>query len=720
MTRISRSLGILLVAGLVYADGVVAEQPIAFPGAEGFGANAKGGRGGDVYHVTTLSDDGDGSLRRGIENMSGPRTIVFEVSGTIYLESPLNISKSHLTIAGQTAPGDGITLAHYPLWISADHVVLRYIRSRLGDAIPQQSDAVSLRSGHNIIVDHVSASWSTDEVMSAQSSELDLVTIQWCLVAEGLNQSHHPKGAHGYGGILGALRLSAHHNLFANLKSRAPKVSGRRHTETDFRNNVIYNWQINNNYDGAASYINWANNYYKSGPATRNGVKYQVFDLSRHYVSPLGQTEDPDHETALYADGNFVVGSAKVSADNWNGGISFSHGATESEHRSRTPHDFPAIESETTAKEAYPLVLAAAGTSLVRDAVDARIISEVMTGSATYGDGVIDSQSEVGGYPELRSGPAPADRDRDGMADDWEIANGLDPDDSSDRNETTLSATYYTNLEVYLNGLIDSKAGESEPVILGYGKDIFSLGPLLYEDPLNDANRFVADWVVQMSAKDPEVERYARIEDGRLHVRDPRGSTIWYKTRLSGPVMITYRVSVPSAQNDSNDFMVRDLNNFWLATSPTGADDLFDNSRYTGDFSSYRDIHSYYASTGGGRNTTTRMRLYPRQVEGEAVPHPVWNALDGQENFLLEPDREILVQLVAYKDIVQYYNNGRLFYEVKRGDPVTTLTDGTEHSNTAAWGKGEFMPLTDGYFGFRTTHSHHVIRDFKVYRLIPR
>jgi pectate lyase len=710
-----------VLAGLCLPlQGAFGDTPLAFPGAEGWGAHALGGRGGDVYHVTNLDDRGAGSLRYGIESMNGPRTIVFDLSGTIYLDSRLIIAKPYLTIAGQTAPGDGITIARYPLQVSASHVVLRYFRVRLGDEIVHRPDAVHIESGSNIIIDHLSASWSIDEVMSSQSPRVDLLTIQWSLVAEGLDKSHHEKGAHGFGGILGALRQSVHHNVYANLKSRAPKVTGRRHCKVDFRNNVIYNWKINNNYDGASSYMNWVNNYYKFGPATRDDVKYQVFDLSDEYRGPSGEVEDRDYETSLYAHGNFVVGSPSISKDNWSGGINFSEGATEAEHRAHSPHDFPLLPSETSAEEAYPRVLAEAGASLVRDSVDARIVREVESGTATFGNGVIDSQEEVGGFPKLSSLPAPRDTDQDGMPDDWEARQGLDPNDAADRNHTHLSGTFYTNLEVYLNGIVGDDGVLQQPVILGYGQDAFSLGPIIHADALDDPDQFEDNWIVQISDRDPETERYARVQDGRLHIHDPRGATVWFRKRLSGPVMITYRVTVPAEKNPGGEFAVRDLNNFWMATSPPGVGDLFDGSVYTGDFSSYRKIRAYYASTGGSKNTTTRMRRYPRMIDEKLVRHPAWTSLDGQSEHLIRPDREILVQLVAYDDIVQYYNDGRLFYEVKRGDAVTTLLDRSDAMGSATWGNGEFTPYAEGYFGFRSTHSHHVIRDFNVYRLVPR
>jgi hypothetical protein len=231
-------------------------------------------------------------------------------------------------------------------------------------------------------------------------------------------------------------------------------VTWRRHCKVDFRNNVIYNWMVNNSYDGASSYMNWMNNYLKAGPATNDDVRYQIFELFDQYDGPLDELEDQDHETSLFAEGNFVVGSPAISADNWSGGIRFKAGANEKDHRTHEPHDFPELMSETSAEAAYLAVLADAGASLARDSVDTRIVAEVRSGTATHGNGVIDSQNEVGGYPVLRSLTPPRDSDRDGMPDEWEMAHGLDPQMDSDRNLTDLSGTFYTNLEVYLNGLV--------------------------------------------------------------------------------------------------------------------------------------------------------------------------------------------------------------------------------------------------------------------------
>ena len=449
-----------ILFGYFFFANIINGQIPAFPGAEGFGRFATGGRGGDVYHVTNLNDDGKGSLRYGIKKMNGPRTIIFDVSGTIALNDKLKVKDPNLTIAGQTAPGDGITLAGGGLYIDASNVIVRYIRCRLGDQSGGDDDAVSINGGSNIIIDHVTASWSVDETFSCQSGDVDSLTVQWCMITESLRYSHHAKGAHGFGGIIGSLRQSFHHNLYAHHSSRSPKVSGRRHCVVDFRNNVIYNWGYNNCYDGTKSYLNWANNYYKAGLGTSSNVRDRIFNLSDNPVdsSNDGWEESNTYITSLYAEGNFVDGYPAVTADNWSGGIDFDNGATEAKNRDHTPFDFPAI-TEQTAEEAYPLVLESAGASITRDVIDERIVNEVISGTATYSGsisgapGLIDSQNDVGGWPELSCKLPKTDTDRDGMPDEWEIAYGLNLNDPEDRNDDD-DLDGYTNLEEYLNSII--------------------------------------------------------------------------------------------------------------------------------------------------------------------------------------------------------------------------------------------------------------------------
>lgn len=433
-------------------SGVLGQQ-LAFPGAEGFGRFTTGGRGGAVITVVNLNDDGPGSLRSAI-NAKGPRTIVFRVSGTIALKSDLEIKNDHLTIAGQTAPGDGICIRNYPLIISANNVIIRYLRIRLGDETRQQADAISCIGQKNIIIDHCSLSWGIDEVASFYDNKN--ATVQWCIISESLHHSIHKKGPHGYGGIWGGKGASFHHNLIAHHSSRNPRFNGSRtHGQpqqeiVDFRNNVVYNWGAKSSYGGERGNQNVVANYYKAGPATRHKDRI---------VEPW------DDKGKWYVADNFIFGFPEITADNWAGGVQgkfcprSGSALAEKKVRVGAPHPFAPVATQT-AEEAYELVLANAGAILPRrDSVDVRIVEEVRTGTATFGgkwgarSGIIDSQKDVGGWPVLRSSQPPNDEDHDGMADDWERAHGLDPANPEDRN-SDLNGDGYTNLEKYLNSLI--------------------------------------------------------------------------------------------------------------------------------------------------------------------------------------------------------------------------------------------------------------------------
>jgi hypothetical protein len=450
-----------------------AENQIAFPGAEGYGKYTVGGRGGKVFEVTNLNDSGEGSLRAAVE-AEGPRTVIFRVSGTIDLKSSLRIKNPNITIAGQTAPGDGICIKRYPLMISADEVIVRYIRVRFGDESGNDSDAVSSRYTKNIIIDHVSASWSVDETMSIYHCEN--VTVQWCIISESMFNSNHIKGSHGFGGIWGSNNGSYHHNLLAHHSSRNPRFASGC-GNTDYRNNVIYNWGNQSCYGGekeqkgnpkfAFTNINMVANYYKPGPATRSGeVSYRIANPStRDGAAGYGK---------WYVADNFMVGNATVSANNWDGGVQPQGGSSDIAGL-RLDKPWPAMAiNQQTAQEAYKSVLDNAGASLPkRDAVDARIVDETRNGYATYEGttykknsatidkskkcGIIDSQTDVGGWPELKSAPAPADTDHDGMPDDWEITRGLDPKNAADGNK--VAADGCTMLEKYLNSI-----GSSNPM----------------------------------------------------------------------------------------------------------------------------------------------------------------------------------------------------------------------------------------------------------------
>lgn len=442
-------LVILSLIGLAFN---LQAQQLAFPTAEGFGAYSQGGRGGDVYHVTNLDDNGAGSLRYGIDNASGPRTIVFDISGTIILESRLRVDHDYITIAGQTAPGDGICLKDYSLEVRADHVIVRYLRVRLGDESAQESDAISIVSGNNIIVDHCSAGWSVDEVLSCSTGDrdkIDKVTVQWCIISEGLNESVHTKGEHSYGALIrgcyGA-QYSYLHNLFAHNRSRNPRPGNYDYNthlldplglQFDFRNNVMYNWDGNRpGYDADSESVcryNYVGNYGKPGPdSDRTGYAYDV-----------GST----HFRAYYS-GNYFYGS--IPTNQWSL-VNFSgfSAAEIAAYKKAIPFSTGPVKT-LSALDAYATVMAHVGASLKRDSADDRVIGDVQSGTGS----IIDSQAEVGGWPELLASPAPSDTDQDGMPDVWENNNGLDPGDPADRNDDSRG-NGYTNLEEYLNELVN-------------------------------------------------------------------------------------------------------------------------------------------------------------------------------------------------------------------------------------------------------------------------
>lgn len=443
-------------------------KQLAFPTAEGYGKYSKGGRGGTVYQVTNLNDSGEGSLRAAIE-ASGPRTVVFRVSGTIQLESALRIKNPYITIAGQTAPGDGICIKKNPIVIGTDHVIIRYLRVRLGNESGDDADAVSSRYNKHLILDHISASWSVDETMSIYHN--DSITVQWCIISESMYDSNHIKGAHGFGGIWGSNYGTYHHNLMAHHGSRNPRMaSGSGYT--DYRNNVIYNWGYNSCYGGENqqkgndkfnfSKFNIVANYYKPGPATKPG------EISHRIANPSMRDTISDFGKWYVAD-NVMVGNETVTANNWNGGVQPSGGEANLQFvKMEKPWEAMPINQQT-AEEAFISVLANAGAVLPkRDPVDSRIVKEAKDGYATYEGasykknkevvdtskitGIIDTQNDVGGWPELKSSPAPIDTDLDGMPDDWENKNGLDSKNATDRNQ--IGENGYTMLEIYLNEIL--------------------------------------------------------------------------------------------------------------------------------------------------------------------------------------------------------------------------------------------------------------------------
>ncbi len=444
-------------------------QAPAFPGAEGFARyTTTGGRGGKVIHVTNLNDSGSGSLRQALQYTSGARIIVFDVSGTIELQSALKISKGDVTVEGQTAPGDGICLKNYETNVTASNVILRFLRFRPGDEGSSDNadgrDAIWGRYLENVILDHCSMSWCVDECASFY--ENTNFTMQWCLLGESMKQSLHSKSNHGYGGIWGGHSASFHHNMLTCHDSRNPRMCGSRYCNTpdvelvDMRNCVVNNWgQTNSGYSGEGGSYNFVNNYYKSGPATKSSIRYRIFQASADDGS---NSQAKGVYGTFYVNGNYMNGKGEYW--DWSG--------IDVDNRNNSSMTKDAIKSETlfatgtvtthSAQQAWEKVLLYSGASYKRDALDTRYADEARsgtyayTGSKTGLNGIIDSPSDVGGYPDLETGTRLTDSDNDGMPDIWETANGLDPDDASDASLYTLDPKgYYTNIEVYCNALVE-------------------------------------------------------------------------------------------------------------------------------------------------------------------------------------------------------------------------------------------------------------------------
>lgn len=453
MTSI-RTISVILVMLLGGVQFSCSSQVLAFPGAEGFGRYTTGGRGGRVIAVTNLNDNGPGSLRAALDE-TGSRMIVFRISGTIALESDLKVDHGDVTVAGQTAPGDGICLRNYQTRVTATNVIIRFIRFRLGDETAHPEDPLTVMGSRNVIIDHCSMSWGVDESGSFYDNE-DF-TLQWSIISESLYNSRHPKGPHGYGGIWGGAQASFLYNLLAHHSSRNPRFNGDRTAKVsgrelvDFRNNAVYNWGFKGAYGGERGKQNVVANYFKPGPATLN---------KKRFLEPW------DTVGKWYLAGNILEGSTTASTNNW-AGVGGSHGA-----KGRVNVPLIDVQPLYPAESAFDAILRFAGATFPqRDPVDRRIVTEVRSGTATFGGksyvkdhkvksgslvhGIIDTQQDVGGWPDLKSSPPPDDSDGDGIPDIWESAKGLDPNNQNDGR--TISASGYSNLELYLNEIV---AGE--------------------------------------------------------------------------------------------------------------------------------------------------------------------------------------------------------------------------------------------------------------------
>ena len=515
-------LTIVMAVGTMTA--IAQEEIPAFPGAEGHGRYITGGRGGEVVHVTNLNDKGAGSLREAVSKSN--RIVVFDVGGIIALASDLTI-KDNITIAGQTAPAPGITLRYYTIR-EGNNNIIRFIRFRRGEEVDVNdgADATWQRGKTGMILDHCSFSWSIDEIASFYDNRN--FTMQWCTLGEALANPGHTKGEHSYGGIWGGKGASFHHNFLCHMQNRVPRFCGARYADeyakydkekyenaiqaeiVDFRNCVMYNWGNGNGcYGGTGGgQINIVNNYYKAGDATSN--KRRVTQVSVATSSNAKGSPYMGYAARYYINGNYVTAAGdKAENYDWEGviydtGLSTINGEEyipDAEHLYgkdveyvqdskgvdcvRLKMESPVETGDVTthaATVAYEKVLTYCGASLHRDAVDSRYMEEAANGTTTYtgsaektGDGkavkhfpgIIDFVKDQGEYVlKSTSRAEDYDTDGDGMPDEWESANGLNPNDATDGNAYTLDTEkgWYTNVEVYMNSIVEDimKGGNAD------------------------------------------------------------------------------------------------------------------------------------------------------------------------------------------------------------------------------------------------------------------
>jgi hypothetical protein len=422
----------------------------AFNGAEGFGMYAVGGRCGQVIEVTNLNDSGPGSLRAAVDT-EGPRIVVFRVGGYIELKSAIDITKPNITIAGQTAPGDGICLKNYNINVRADNCVIRYLRVRPSDIAKEEFDSISVLDGRNIIIDHCSTSWSIDEVISVTPRRRNMgnVTIQWCMITESLNCTVHSKGCHGYASLIRGsygTGITYHHNLYAHHEGRSPRPGNYVDSKRDpcglffdFRDNVIYNWggkhagynDDGRNNDYSITNMNFVNNYYIKGPNSTGSTAFSETTPS----------------CKAYFSGNYMDGACPNDPWSLVGFVDFTEAQKDAYKQSAPISVAPVADEDAPA--AYKRVLADAGASFaVRDAIDKRVVDTVINKSGR----IINHIEEVGGYPVLASGTLSVDSDHDGIPDKWETAVGLNPNDANDARGDR-DGDGYTNIEEYINWL---------------------------------------------------------------------------------------------------------------------------------------------------------------------------------------------------------------------------------------------------------------------------
>lgn len=527
MTRIS--LIFFSFSLMFFFNFVSIAQTPAFPGAGGGGMFTTGGRGGTVYYVNSLEDSNTGSTvtkegtLRWCLGQAGTRTILFKVSGLIALSSKLSITKGNVTIAGQTAPGDGICIKNYDVTVDADNVIIRFIRFRMGDEKNVESDAIWGRYKNNIMIDHCSMSWSVDECSSFYSN--NNFTMQWCLLAESLRVSIHDKGTHGYCGLWGGKNATFHHNLLAHHDSRNPRFNGWKRSglsysnpfdeeRMDFRNNVVYNWGSKTGYGGEAmGKYNVVNNYYKAGPGTTTSSKTQMIqvdiDASASYYPRYGR---------FYISGNYLFGYPSITQNN-RLGVKNNSGQILDSCLVNIPYAINPI-LQHTAEKAFEKVLNFAGASLKKDAIDSRISNEALNGTTTYTGskggtkGLIDTQTDVGGWPVYNSTVAPVDTDIDGIPDGWLDLN------FAGKKATDLNQEGYTYLEVYLNSLVAGITEEQskDALISSVEKPIISISePKAYFDKITGGVSILSPKeIVEVSVFSIDGRRYKSIKTEKV------------------------------------------------------------------------------------------------------------------------------------------------------------------------------------------------------------
>ncbi|MCI6861406.1 MAG: hypothetical protein MR860_05365 [Prevotella sp.] len=643
----------MLLALLVCTCGMQAQfySAPAFPGAEGFGRYTTGGRGGKVIHVTNLNDSGTGSLRAAIKT-DGARIIVFDVAGTIELQSDLKIEKDNCTILGQTAPGGGICLRNYTLHINANNVIVRFIRCRMGDTAGNENDAMSAshKTGSykkNIIIDHCSVSWCVDECGSFYGNEN--FTMQWCILSESLTNSVHDKGSHGYGGIWGGDNAAFHHNLLAHHNSRNPRFDHGYLAEhagiVDYINNVVYNWGGNSTYGGEnkkglqPKKFNMINNYYKPGPRTINVAKTQNRLLNP--TTKCSNCNSSDQYGVVpgkfYINGNKVNGttvslttsSTSCSNITFDSGYSFTSFVTNCLSNSRyksSANDFGSYNTISlhSADNAFTKTVQYAGASYKRDAIDTRIANETKNGTYTYTGsngstyGLIDTQGDVGGWPTL-SGTKQTDSDNDGIPDAWETAHGLSNSKDNSATYTLDSRGYYTDLEVYANYLVQDitkaeRADASATFTEYYPLDAASSSSSTSTTTIFSLKNKATSNVSVAAGGDLNLSSYATISGGSALVHNGHASSAanmvsasGVTTRNSGGSYI--KITLSSALQEGDVLTTTGDNGGYVATAYTNSSsDNISSNKFTFT-SAYNGVKTIYIMRGASKPYITGITI---------------------------------------------------------------------------------------------------------------